>query len=204
MISFFHIRSWITWIVFLIVLTAYFLVFFLVTHVAWPCLLISIVLTIYVYGIWLCALKRIIYNDEYNTPSSPMVPVFDMIALFLITVLHNMSLYAAVALMAPDSYLGIGIPSGGGADEIARWRVLWLSFYLAVDISVIAGSGGVNPNASSSILVGFIPVILNYAQGLLFYTVIGWGTVYMIQRYGKEHRKPMEKLTSRKFRVKNR
>ncbi|MHA1680478.1 MAG: hypothetical protein ACTSUE_05680 [Promethearchaeota archaeon] len=199
MVPLFHIRSWIMWFVFTIVLTAYLLVFFFVTHVAWPSLLLSIVLTVYAYGIWICALNRIVHNDEYVAPPSPLIPLFDMIALFLITVIHNMALYAAVALMAPDSYLGIEVPSG----DLARWRVLWLSFYLAMDTTVIAGSGGVNPNAASNALVGFIPVVFNYIQGMLFYTVIGWGTVYMIQRYGKERGKRTERFISQKTSVKN-
>jgi hypothetical protein len=67
---------------------------------------------------------------------------------------------------------------------------------LAVDTTVIAGSGGVNPNASSDTLVGFIPVVFNYVQGMLFYTIIGWGTIYMIQRYGQERRKQAGRITA--------
>ena len=167
-----HTRSWLTWTIISILLLVYLLVFFLATNVAWPLLVISLVLTFYTYGIWLCAIKRIVYNSEYHVPFSPWIPIFDFISIFLLTILHNMMLYAAIALMDTDAYLGIEEVPG-----TERWRVLLLSLYLAVDTTVIAGSGAVNPNTDSDTLIGFIPIILNYVQGMLLYVIIGWGTV---------------------------
>ena len=193
----FFARGVLTWALFSIESTTWALLFFFV-DAGWPSFLVSLVLTIHVYGIWIYSTRRLIRNSEYRSPETPWIPIVGLILLVATAIVHNTALYASIALMDPDAY--IGIPS----DSIARWRVLYLSLYLAVDTTVIAGSGAVNPNPASELLVGFIPMIFNYLQGVLLYIIIGWGTIFMIQRYGKDakirprhHRPPPREYVQR-------
>ena len=158
----------------------YLLVFFLVESTGWPAFIIGVLFSIYSYAVWIFLTYRIAFQYDYAIPRSPLLPLFTFVALYVITIAHNAALYSGIATLEKNAFIGIDAPNE------PRWRILYLSIFLATETLSALGTGSIFANPFINDAVGFIPIWLESIQALLMFTWIGWGLTQMAMRSGKK------------------
>jgi hypothetical protein len=154
-----NLRSPLTILINFVLVAIYVTLFFtLPDEASGVCLAVAIVVSLYAYCIWGYLMFRYLYEYAFKPPWSPLLPLYDFLALYTVTVIQNMA-------------------------DIDRWQILYLSFFLATETLSALGTGSIFANPFITESVGFIPVWIESIQALLMFTFIGWGSAREISRY---------------------
>jgi hypothetical protein len=173
-----NLRSPLTILINFVLVAIYVTLFFtLPDEASGVCLVVAILVSLYAYCIWGYLLFRYLYEYAFKPPWSPLLPLYDFLALYTVTVIQNMALYSSIALLQNSAFIGID------ANDIDRWQILYLSFFLATETLSALGTGSIFANPFITESVGFIPVWIESIQALLMFTFIGWGSAREITRY---------------------
>lgn len=164
-----------------ILFTAMYLLIYFLANSPWAGFVISVLFSLYAYAVWIYLLYSLVTQFRYKPPKHSFLPILTFVALYILTVVHNATLYSSVTRLAPDAFIGIQ------AETEPLWRILYLSFFLATETLSALGTGSIfaNPTTKQS-GVGFIPVFLESIQALLTFTWVGWGFAMLTFRSGMQ------------------
>jgi hypothetical protein len=156
-------------------LVVFLLLFFLVES-GWAALGWAIPVNLYTYAVIGHLIYTILYEHIQPRPRSPLVPLLEGILVYAYMVIHNMLLYAGIAILQPASFFGI-------RPEFARWHVLKNAFFLSTETASALGTGSIFANPFPPEAIGFLAVWINSVETILLFTVIGPGLFKRVTRY---------------------
>lgn len=189
----FYPRSILTIIITIAFCLVYLLVYFLSSS-GWASFGVAVGFSVFSYAKWAYMLYRVITQFRYKPPKLLYTPFITFVLLYIMTIAQAATLYSSVSLLVKDAYVGI-------AAAEPKWKILYLSLFLATETMSALSTGSIFANPFARVPVGFIPLYLQSIQTLLMFTWIAWGLTMMVFRSGMAQKIQHENIANVNERV---
>lgn len=161
---------WTTSLIVILLFLLYLLLDLFLKTPDWAPLIPALFFYSYVWGIWILFLFSLFGKQRKENES---ILLADLFILYAFTLLQYTTIYATVARIDENSF--IGIP--GDAKPITR---IGLSLFLAMETMAALGTGAIFANKES--VWGFIPIAIQSIQSILFIGLIVAKVLIVTQR----------------------